>query len=200
MKRTKTIILASLAVLLSPIAAQATLISGTGDTGSNATLAAGTLIDFEATAAGQYASITINGVTISVPGVDLLDIDGDFAGSFNTRGTQSLSNDFDGLPVQFRFDFVGLVNAFGFNWGASDVVWQMDVYGTGGLIESHDIGAVSNSNAGDYFGASAAGISYAILTSAAGSTDYVFIDDFRYVGAVSVPEPGTLALLGLGQG
>jgi hypothetical protein len=186
-------------LLLAPFTANAAFISGTGDTGSNATLAGGTLIDFESTAAGQYASITINGVTFTDPGGDVLDIDGDFAGQFNTRGTQSMSNDFDLVPDQFRFDFAGLASAFGFNWGAADNQWQMDVYGTGGLIESHVLSAVFGSNAGDYFGAAVAGISHVILTdlkdNIAGG-DYVFIDDFRYVAAV--PEPGILALLGIG--
>ena len=187
-------------ILFAPFTANAVFISGTGDTGSDATLAGGTLIDFESTAAGQYLSITINGVTFSDPGGDVLDIDGDFAGSFNTRGRQSMSIDFDLVPDQFRFDFASLVSAFGFNWGASDNSWQMDVYGTGGLLESHVIGAVFGSNAGDYFGAAVAGISYVILTDLRdriSDGDYVFIDDFRYVAA-AVPEPGVLALLGIG--
>ncbi len=187
---------------LAPFTANAVFISGVGGTGTDATLAGGTLIDFESTAAGQYASITINGVTFSDPGGDVLDIDSDFAGFFNTRGEQSMSNDFDFIPDQFRFDFAGLVSAFGFNWGASDNDWRMDVYGTSGLIESHILPKVFSSNSGDYFGAAAAGISYVILTDLKdriGMGDYVFIDDFRWVGdEMEISEPGTLALLGIG--
>ena len=187
---------------LAPFTANAVFISGVGGTGTDATLAGGTLIDFESTAAGQYASITINGVTFSDPGGDVLDIDSDFAGFFNTRGEQSMSNDFDFIPDQFRFDFSGLVSAFGFNWGASDNDWRMDVYGTGGLIESHILPKVFSSNSGDYFGAAASGISYVILTDLKDRIsmgDYVFIDDFRWVGdEMEISEPGALTLLGIG--
>lgn len=175
--------------VIAPYTANAVLISGTGGTGTDPNLADGTLIDFESTAAGQYASLTIFDVTFSDPGGDVLDVDGDFAGLFNTRGSQSMSNDFDYVPDQFRFDFASPVTAFGFNWGASDNDWRMDVYGTDGLLESHIIPKVYSSNAGDYFGAVVNGISYVILTDLKDSIsngDYVFVDDFRYVGDIEV--------------
>ncbi len=188
--------------LLAPFSANAVIISGTGGTGSDATLAGGTLIDFESTAPGQYASITINDVTFTDPGGDEFDIDGDYAGNFNTRGTQSMSNDFDQFPDQFRFDFAAPVRAFGFNWGASDNDWTMDVYdGTDSLLETHTLTKVRRSNAGDYFGAGTdtvgTSISYVILTDLKDRRplgDYVFIDDFRYVfpdpdDPIVIPEP-----------
>jgi PEP-CTERM motif len=101
-----------------------------------------------------------------------------------------------------RIDFSTSVSAFAFLWGASDNTWDLRAYDAGNnLIESLVIGAVFGSNAGDYFGIAAAGIAYATLTDRLDNIadgDYVFLDNFHYVENVSVPEPSSLGLLGVG--
>lgn len=186
--------LAALA-LATAASAQATLISGIGSPDSAAELSGGTVIDFDSQAAGNYNNLWIDGVTFT--GVDApFTIGGDYNGDYNTSGGQSIYNDFDYVPLSFRFDFDSVVDAFGFNWGASDYNWTLSAFDSiGGLLESVVIAPVSSSNLGDFFGIAASGISYATLST--DSSDYVFIDNFTYSSS-EVPEPSGLLLLGLG--
>lgn len=176
-------------------------ISGTGDPTLDAALAGGTVVDFESVAAGSYPSLTVGGVTFSGVGAPL-DVGTDFAGSFNTRGRQSMFTNFDLDPDAIRIDFADTTSAFGFLWGAADNTWDLRAFDSGNnLIESFAIAPVFGSNAGDYFGIQANGIAYATLTDRLDTFtdgDYVFIDNFTYVSGNRVPEPGTLALLGGG--
>lgn len=176
-------------------AAQATPIVGQGSPSDDAFLSASTLIDFESVGVFNGTSLTIEDVVFS--GNSDIEIDSDYAGGFNTRGTYHMTNHGD-LPSMFRFDFLTSVDAFGFLFGASDVVWELAAYGSGGLLESMTIDPVRSSNAGDYFGLATTGIKYATLTSLGGDNDYVFVDDFSYVAGKSVPVPASIGLLGLG--
>jgi hypothetical protein len=176
-------------------------ITGTGDTSLAPALAGSTLIDFDAGPTGSFASYTSGNVTFTGVGAPL-NVGPDFNGSFNTRGVNSLFNGFDLDPDAMRSDFAAPVSAFAFLWGAADNTWDLRAFdAANNLIESLAIGPVFSSNAGDYFGIAAGGIAYATLTDRLdniGGGDFVFIDNFRYGGAVSVPEPSTLAVFGLG--
>jgi hypothetical protein len=174
-----------LIVLTVQKAVHAIFLSGTGGTSSNAVLASGALIDFDSTTPGQYTTITFGPVTFSSPSGVPFDIDSDFIGSYNTVGVNSLSNDADFLPGQIRIDFASTVSYFGFNFGASNTLWTMDVFGTSGLLESYQLPETQFSNAGDYFGAQVNGISYVLLTSSSG--DYVLLDEFRYEISTASP-------------
>jgi len=81
----------------------------------------------------------------------------------------------------------------------------LSAYNGGGLLESLTINPVFGSNAGDYFGLSGlAGATYATITQnqdgnyAGGGVDYVFVDNVRIAAGDDVPEPVSLALLGIG--
>ena len=146
---------------------------------------------FDAVATGLYPSITLGNVTYSGIGA-ALSIGPDFNGSFNTTGGKSLFTDFDLDPDAMRFDFGTAVNAFAFNWGASDNTWTLQAFDAGGgLLDTLLIAATGGSNAGEYFGIAAAGIKWAILTDTKDRItdgDYVFVDRFTTNGA-AVPEP-----------
>ena len=183
------------AVAFASGAAHATLISSSGD----AALAGGTVIDFEAFAAGVYSSVSTAGVTFSAPntGEDLY-INSDYAGQYNTTG-QSLQNTyntnaFGDLLIQFD----SAVNAFGFNWGASDAQWTLSAFdAANNLLDSVLMPITASSNAGEFYGIAASGISYALLSGP--SSDFIFVDNFTFSGkAAAVPEPATLSLLGVG--
>jgi len=148
-------------------------------------------------------ALSIGGVTFSADG--LIEIDSDYAGGFNTRGDYHITNHGNG-PNAFRFDFSTPTDAFAFLWGAADYDWTLQAFGASGLLDSINVTPTHGSNNGDYVGIAASGIEYATLTLS-DFNDYVFIDNFTYNESqilfgdgqtTSVPEPGTMALLGMG--
>jgi len=162
-----------------------------------------TKIQFNNQSNSSFASMEIDGVTFSGIGGNLR-IASTFAGSYNTNGSRYLDNN-EGATGGIRFDFDDPVSAFAFNFGASDVNWTLSAYSvSGSLLESRTLAPTRGGNNGAYFGLADAGISYALLT--AGSYDYIMLDNFTYAGqaaaggapASEVPEPGSLALLGIG--
>jgi hypothetical protein len=182
--------------------ASASSISGLGDPITNSLLTGGTVQDFDASPQGNFSSITLNNVTYI--GVDApLTIGSDFIGQYNNQGVNSIYNGFDYIPSQFQFDFATSVDAFAFNWGASDNTWLLSAFGSGGeLIETLIVPQVFASNAGEYFGIAASGITSATLVDLKDRIpegDYVFIDNFTTKSVSTVPEPTfTLSLLALG--
>ncbi len=192
----KTIIsLAIAACIIVPSLSAATPILGQGLPTDNANLSAGTVIDFESTGVVNTPSLSISGVTFT--GDTNIEVDSDYAGGYNTRGTYHMTNHGSG-PDLFRFDFDAPVDAFAFLWGAADVNWTLSAFSGASLLETLTINPTRASNAGDYFGIASSGITHATMVNN-GGYDYVFIDNFTYsAGATAVPEPASLALLGLG--
>ncbi len=181
--------------------ARAAFITGIGN--PSTAIPGGTVITFDSGPTGRFTpptTVTLSGVTIGGVG-GTFDIDGDFIGQFNTRGVNALSNDnFTSVSTStFTFDFSAPTSAFAFLFGASDAgVWRVNAFNAANaLIESYLIPATQSSNAGDYFGISAAGITRATVTNT-GAQDYVFIDNFTFTpGSVTVasPAPATLLLV-----
>jgi hypothetical protein len=170
---------------------------------ADAALTGKSTIDFGSAAIGSYNTLTIDGVTFTPGAGELFFIDDQYAGQYNTVGRYltDRGNSFSSL----RFDFGGVVSAFGFQFGASDYVWTLRAYDAFDMIlASTSISPTGGSNAGDFFGLTtgSANISYATLS--AGDGDYVMVDNFDFVrgpAAADVtvtPEPATVALFATG--
>jgi hypothetical protein len=185
-------------------AVEAAPITGFGDPLTDPMLAGGMQEGFDAVSSGEYAVLTIGGVTFSGVGGNF-SVKGDYNGNYNTTGGQSVFNDMDYLPSQFRFDFSTAVSAFAFNFGASDKSWLLEAFDAAGAsLSSIIINPVLASNSGNYFGlSSGAPISFALLTMMSGHEkddgDFVFLDRFTFKNANGdVPLPAALPLLASG--
>lgn len=190
----KSLLAAAMALALaSPISAHALPILGQGVPTDNAALSGGTVIDFESVGSFNGPSLNTSGVTFTANGGNV-NVSSLFAGAYNTRGTYAIDNQ-NGFNYAFTFDAPAA--AFGFHFGASDVNWVLTAYNGDTILETLNLSRVGGSNAGDYFGIAAAGITHATLTAI--GSDWVFIDNFTYVSGTStaVPEPGTIGLLGV---
>ncbi|MGR8931949.1 MAG: PEP-CTERM sorting domain-containing protein [Gammaproteobacteria bacterium] len=179
-------------------------ISGFGVPSDHSDLAGGEVIDFEFNSSGDSAdSFGFGSVTMT--GNNVLRITDSFSGTFNVSGN-SLALTTNDLTQEVAFDFLSPVDAFGFNFGGADLEWRLVAYSsTNAVLDELIISPFGNSNNGEWFGLSLAGIASARLfntefdtASNSGATDYVVLDNFTYVK--SVPEPATLALFSVGLG
>lgn len=158
-------------------------------------LAGATVIDFQSVSTGLYNSLTLSGVTFSAS--PNFTVDSSYAGNYNTVG-QSINNNQGNVP-QLNIDFSTPVSAFGFNFGASDVVWTLSAYDSSStLLASMTIDPTRSSNAGDFFGlAPASGAITHVTVVAASGGDWIFVDNLRFT-TTTVPEPPVAVLLGMG--
>ena len=157
--------------------AQAALITSSSDQA----LAGGSTIDFESAKPGNYNSITQENVTFSTPSGQVEFISDAYGGEYNTQG-QSLQNTYDLNGFNsLKISFATATNAFGFNFGASDLPWTLTAFdATGSVLDTQVLQPILSSNSGNFFGIKTGSsfISYATL-AAQGNTDYVFIDNFK---------------------
>lgn len=167
---------------------------------SDAALAGASTINFDNQTAGKYTNLSIDDVSFTAIDNDF-SIANQYAGSFNTNGmyldnSDYSSNGFDSL----RIDFTNSTDAFGFNWGASNNDWLLTGFdASGSALDAITLPEVKSANNGEFFGLSGFDFDYAILSTTAVGYDWILIDNFTYqANSSSVPEPGSLALLGLG--
>lgn len=167
--------------------ANAAAISGFGDPAT--VIAGGSVVDFETATVGSFSSQTFGNVTISGIG-GALRVANDYPNQFNVSGLKYLDNN-QGGTNGIRFDFGSAVNQFAFNFGAGNVAWTLQAFdAANNLLDTQTVfQADPNSNAGDYFGIAANGISYATLV---GQGDWVLIDRVTTSNAQNVPEPATM--------
>ena len=172
MKITKSTFLAL--VLLSPMAANATQIT----------------IDFEGQTpfdaiGSTYAS---QGVTFG-PSCYFYPEDSNYPASSGVNSAYC-----DPLPEQI--DFSSAVSNVGAYFNAYEDDITFSAFGAGGLIGSITISETTQPNPAPlYYELSYSGIEYVTL-STFGSSEYYNFDDLTFTS--SVPEPGTLALFGIG--
>lgn len=170
-----------------------TLITSSADP----SLSGSSLIDFESAAQGTFPSTTISGVTFSAaPGS--LYIESIYSGQYAATG-QYLANRETPEPVTISFGTA--VSAFGFNWGAADQPWTLELFdGSNNLLGTLNIAAQTDPYA-SFIGAASSSADIASVKLTALSSygyDYFLLDNFQFVsGGSQVPEPGTLLLLGL---
>ena len=162
-------------------------------------LAGSTLIDYNSLALGAFSSAVVGDVTISGIGGNLTisdDANGQYAPP-QSAGDRFLDNRFGNIHLEWVFG--STTSAFGMVLGAVNFPQLLTAYdASNNVIETLAVPAL-RAQAG-FYGIAAGGIARATLTGNLG--DWIVTDDFRYVqGSVSpepVPEPSTLALLGLG--
>lgn len=154
------------------------------------------LVDFNTEAEGNFSSRSFGGgnLTFSSTGAQL-SIDSFYSGQYAADGkylsTKNGGNSFDLV-------FTNAVTAFGFNWGAADQPWTMNLYdASNSLIGSLAIAAQSSPYAA-FIGADGNGALIKRVSMLQAGGDYILLDNVRYVQGSDVPEPGSLALLGLG--
>lgn len=169
----------------------ATLITSSGDS----SLTGSTLIDFNSEALGSFSSRTFNG-DVTFNANNIMTVETTYSGEYGSSGA------YIGTPGgsgngDFDIVFATVVSAFGFSWGAADQAWTMDLFDASDvLIDSINITAQSYPYIG-FIGANDSEISRVSMSSFYGN-DYILLDDFQYVTSTTVPEPTTLALIGLG--
>lgn len=191
----KQIAIAGFSLSLLTGVAQASVISGQNGFGFPTIPGSATTVTFDSLAEGTFSSLTQGGLTISGIGGNLR-TSAQYVNEYNGRNVY-IDNNSGSYVSGLRFDFAAPVSAFAFNWGASDYVWTLSAFDAANvLIESFTTPITNGSNLGDYIGLADAGIKYATLTT--GSSDWIFIDNVTYSAGNAVPEPASLALLGLG--
>lgn len=185
-----------------PANAASALFSGFGLPNSDALLTGATVVDFTSLTTGTYTSLTSGNVTFGGGNGNFVITD-DLGGGYNTQGRNLQNLQIQGSASILDFTFASPVSAFGFNFGASNEDWSLEIYDSANnLIESQILNQTWFSNAGDYFGMATSGIASARLTQLThvndAGVDWVLLDNFSYVGRNNVPEPETLLLSGLG--
>jgi hypothetical protein len=157
-----------------------------------------TVLDFDADATGTFTARTF-GDFVNFSTNDLLFVDNDYNGQYGASGNHIANRVNNPSPV--TISFTAPVSAFGFNWGAADQPWTMQLFGSNNtLLETIGIAAQTDPYAGFIGGASVSGISSVVLTNLSYyGHDYFLLDNLQYVRAsTDVPEPSSMLMLGLG--
>ena len=192
MTRTKSTFLALLAALLSPMAANATFITDAAVfDAANPGL---TLLDFEGICgSGTCAVPGFAGVTFSGPNLVIAD-----GPTFGAPTDWLADNTFGGF---ISMAFAPGINAIGFNvtsdfTGAVNGQIVAEIFSGATLLDSQTFTTTGLSVFDTFAGWSGLGILDNVSITLTSSNDFVNIDNLRF--GITVPEPGTLALLGIG--
>lgn len=181
--------------------------------GALALFGASDSLTFDSVAAGTYSTLT-QGLLTFTSDSQAFHVDGDYNGSYNTFGGKSVHSCYcNDSFSELYFTFSQPVEGFGFFWGASDNQWTLTGYdAANAVVASFALPITHSSNAGDFVGIFAQGMTHATL--AGPSSDYVFVDNVTFGktyngpggsgseggGGTGVPEPATWAMMILGFG
>lgn len=187
--------LVTLAALLAATSASAAPIYLTNSADSS--LSGSTLLNFNAEGQGNFSSRAFgSNATLSTSGAPL-NVENIYTNQYAATGNY-VANGNGGNS--FDLVFTNAVSAFGFNWGAADQSWTMNLLdSSNALISSLFVAAQTNPYAA-FIGANGNGQLIKTVQMVQANYDYILLDDLRFVqGAVTaVPEPASFALLGIG--
>lgn len=175
---------AAIALILAASASAAPITSA-----ADPALAGATVQNFDAIAQGTYNTLAVPGATFTGTGLVICD----HCGGSGFGDTNNSMNNSQGQNFSVTFDNV--VSAFGILGGAYNNSWTFNAYDvSNALIESYTFNQPCCG--GSFRGIDAAGIKSANFI---GDGDWVVFDNFTFVQGQgnNVPEPGSLALLGL---
>ena len=184
MTRTKSTFLALLAVLFSPMAANATVIINVTEVAGDVIFDISGILDLTgATSAGSGGSYNEG----FIPGGANWYVAGGFGGAWQSYAMTSFDGPF-GTSLTF------------FSAPSSTSGDDFFIWGNGGNVEQVGVFAGYVSGSAISSGLTYAGSTIASFTMIAGTYNYAIANDniILNIGRVEVPEPGTLALLGIG--
>ncbi len=168
------------------------------DISNESELSGGTVIDFSNGAGTNgTGTYTEGNVTFSSENGAQIRIETFYGGRYNTNGHYfqnscvpvGTTGGHCGAPLigdSLKFSFSSPVSAFGFNWGASNLLWDLKAYdSSNNLLETYTLPILRSNNYGEYYGISSDSynISYATLIDqpTGDGTDWIFIDNFTYL-------------------
>lgn len=190
MKKFVLATLATLGVLGGTAAEAAVLSNATGLTGSFTTQNFEANAGANTAAANQFAGIAFSGGTY---------VNYNYGGSYNNMNGAVIANFADWgsncCTDNTSFTFSSVMNDVAFALVTNPQLTTFSAYLGNSLVEAH---TASTSYGGTFYGFT--GISFdRIVLTGTGANDAYLLDRLQYRGApATVPEPGTLALLGLG--
>ncbi|MCW5636270.1 MAG: PEP-CTERM sorting domain-containing protein [Rubrivivax sp.] len=172
--------------------ASAALLTSAGDPA----LAGATVVDFNAEALGGFTSRGFGGFTVNGTG---LTISNDGNGQFVPPSDPFLDNRNSNGAFEFVFDTA--VSAFGMAIGATNTGWAMTAYDAlNNIIEvagiPNQVGTLPYPYSG-FYGISAGSATIARVTLTGNTSDWIVVDDVTFTQGTRVPEPGSMALVGL---
>ncbi len=166
------------------------------DISNESELSGGTVIDFSNGAGTNgTGTYTEGNVTFSSEDGAQIRIDTFYEGRYNTNGHYFQNNcqqqTYCLAPLigdSLKFSFSSPVSAFGFNWGASNLLWDLKAYDSNNnLLETYTLPILGGNNNGEYYGISSdsENISYATLIDqpTGDGSDWILIDNFTYVAS-----------------
>lgn len=182
----KKLLLALVATLMLPLAAQATLIqNGTGLTGAFTTQNFDANAGDQTAAANQFAGITFGAGNY---------ISNDYSGVYPHMLNSVISNFGDCCTDPTSFSFASDLSEIAFAFVSNPQLTTFAAYNDGLLVESFD---VATDYSGNFIGFAGIILDEIRITSV-GNNDAYIIDEMQYKTASGVvPEPASLALVGL---
>ena len=162
-------------------------------------LAGASSIDFNSEALGAFTSRTFDGAVVFSSPQNLF-VKNTYSGGYASSG-RYVANQENPDPV--TISFVSAVSALGFNWGAADQPWIIEVFDTSNaLLGILNVAAQTSPYAG-FIGIDGDGAligSVRLTDQSSYGYDYFLLDNLQYVTGQQnhVSEPAGIALVGLG--